>query len=130
MRIINLSIFFQEYCQYYFNPKKMLPTIIHNQESKDTDINELKKTEQYQQLEAQNQLTAEEEATLSNWLLNPDKPKNVSIEGYEALIVDAKEPLTFGQERQVKGGNSELAGTPDGLASPTIALFTLAYLIM
>ena len=37
-----------------FNPKKILPTIIHIQELKDTDINELKKTEQYQQLEAQN----------------------------------------------------------------------------
>src|SRR5690625_1337522 len=91
----------------------MLPTIIHNQESKDTDIKELKKTEQYQQLEAQNQLTAEEEAALSNWLLNPDKPKNVSIEDYEALTVDAKEPFTFEQERQMKGGNSVLAGILD-----------------
>src|SRR5690625_3316041 len=107
----------------------MLPTIIHNQESKDTDIKELKKTEQYQQLEAQNQLTAEEEAALSNWLLNPDKPKNVSIEDYEALTVDAKEPFTFEQERQMKGGNSNLAGTPDGLAGPTTALFTLAYYV-
>ncbi len=112
-----------------FNPKKMLPTIIHNQESKDTDINELKKTEQYQQLETQNQLTAEEEAVLSNWLLNPDKPKNVSIEDFEALTVDAKEPLIFEQERQMKGGNSDLAGTPDGLAGPTTALFTLAYYV-
>src|SRR5690625_594265 len=112
-----------------FNPKKILPTIIHNQESKDTDINELKKTEQYQQLEAQNQLTAEEESALSNWLLNPDKPKNVSIEDYETLTVDAKEPFTFEQERQMKGGNSDLAGTPDGLAGPTTALFTLAYYV-
>ena len=112
-----------------FNPKKMLPTIIHNQESKDTDIKELKKTEQYQQLEAQNQLTAEEEAALSNWLLNPDKPKNVSIEDYETFTVDAKESFTFEQERQMKGGNSDLAGTPDGLAGPTTALFTLAYYV-
>ena len=60
-------------------------------------------------------------------MLNPDKPKNVSIEDYEALTVDAKEPFTFEQERKMKGGNSDLAGTPDGLSGPTTALFTLAY---
>ena len=62
-------------------------------------------------------------------MLNPDKPKNVSIEDYEALTVDAKESFTFEQERQMKGGNSDLAGTPDGLAGPTTALFTLAYYV-
>ncbi len=74
-------------------------------------------------------MTAEEEAALSNWLLNPDKPKNVSIDDNEALTVDAKEPFIFEQARQMKGGNSDLAGTPDGLAGPTTALFTLAYYV-
>jgi len=113
----------------FFNPAKMLPSLVYHEEEK--DINDLMESEEYQQLAAENQfgMTTEEEAALVDWMLNLDSPKpnSDSLESYEGETVDAREEITFEHERQVKGGNSELAGTPDGLAGPTTAMFTLAY---
>lgn len=112
-----------------FNPMRIQPTIVHNKKEKDTDIGTLMESEEYQQIAAESrfEMTAEEEATLADWLLNPDKPSSNNLEDFEGETVDADEPLIFEQERQVKGGNSGLAGTPNGLAGPTTAMFTLAY---
>lgn len=108
-----------------FNMKNFLPRIFQDKEIRSADIEEIKATDEYQNLAASNQMTAEEEAQLKQYLQNinpedrnsPYAPENVEPPDYG--------PITFWDKRELIVSNKGVR--PDGLAMPATKTLSLMY---
>lgn len=97
-------------------PHKMFPLSYRGHSVSKTPINfdKIETSVEYQQLAEQNKLSVQEEEAISKYLKNLDE-KDVSFNADDVKQPDYG-PITFWDKRKVVGGNSSLAGTPDGLA--------------
>src|SRR5690625_435435 len=78
-----------------FNMKNFLPRIFQGKEIRDTDIEGITATDEYQNLATSNQMTAEEEAQLKNYLQNTDLNNRNSPYAPENYVHPGYGPITF-----------------------------------
>ncbi len=97
-------------------PHKMFPLSYRGHSVSKTPMNfdKIETSVEYQQLAEQNKLSVQEEEAISKYLKNLDE-KDVSFNADDVKQPDYG-PITFWDKRKVVGGNSSLAGTPNGLA--------------
>ncbi|MYL58321.1 hypothetical protein GLW20_12465 [Virgibacillus halodenitrificans] len=97
-------------------PHKMFPLSYRGHSVSKTPMNfdKIEASVESQQLAEQNKLSVQEEEAISKYLKNLDE-KDVSFNADDDKQPDYG-PITFWDKRKVVGGNSSLAGTPDGLA--------------
>ena len=107
------------------NPGNFLPRLFQDKEIKSADIDKIKETEAYQNLAVKNQMTADEEAQLKNYLQNIDPDDRNSPYAPENDAHPDYGPITFWDKREVIVSNKDV--TPDGLAGPTTATLTFMY---
>ena len=107
------------------NPGNFLPRLLQDKEIKSADIDKIKETEAYQNLAVKNQMTADEEAQLKNYLQNIDPDDRNSPYAPENYVHPGYGPITFWDKREVIVSNKDV--TPDGLTGPTTATLTFMY---
>ncbi len=105
-------------------PKLIFPITYRNHEPSNKPVNfdKLKETKTYQDLAVENTMSEEEIAAIRshlNDIIENDSTSAYSLENYSE---PDREEIKFWDKRKVLGGNLSLAGTPDGLAGPAIAV--------
>ena len=104
-------------------PHKMFPISFRGHAVSKTPpkFDRIKENDTYKELAQKNELTVEEDALLSDYIAtsDPDRPK------YSKADFEDPEhgPITYWDKRKVYGGNSSLAGSPDGLAGYSLMAY-------
>ena len=86
------------------------------------NFDKLKETKTYQDLAMENAMSEEEIAAIRAHLNDVIENGSSSAYSPESYSGPDREEMTFWDKRKVLGGNSSLAGTPDGLAGPAIVV--------
>ena len=90
--------------------------------NKPVNFDKLKETETYQDLVMKNAMSEEGNAAIRAHLNDVIENGSSSAYSPESYSGPDREEMTFWDKRKVLGGQSSLAGTPDGLAGPAIAV--------
>ncbi len=105
-------------------PKLIFPITYRNHEPSNKPVNfdKLKETKTYQELAMENAMSEEEIAAIGSHLNDIIENGSTSAYSLENYSEPDREEIKFWDKRKVLGGNLSLAGTPDGLAGPAIAV--------